>query len=59
MAGCALREAFDAGVTPSAQWPVPRGMDWRHSMLDLDANMQAVCRLPQLLAVVGELIGDP
>lgn len=54
----ALRDAFDAGVKPSDQWPVPRGMDWRHSMLDLDANVQAVCRLPQLLAVVGALIGE-
>jgi Phytanoyl-CoA dioxygenase (PhyH) len=54
----ALRDAFDAGVKPSAQWPVPRGADWRHSMLDLDANVQAVCRLPLLLAVVGALIGE-
>ena len=54
----ALRDAFDAGVKPSAQWPVPRGADWRHSMLDLDADVQAVCRLPTLLAVVGALIGE-
>lgn len=53
-----LRDAFDAGVQPSAQWPVPRGADWRHSMLDLDANVQAVCRLPLLLTVVGALIGE-
>jgi ectoine hydroxylase-related dioxygenase (phytanoyl-CoA dioxygenase family) len=54
----ALRDAFDADVKPSAQWPVPRGADWRHSMLDLDANVQAVCRLPLLLTVVGALIGE-
>ena len=54
----ALRDAFDAGVKPSAQWPVPRGPDWRHSLLDLDADVQAVCRLPTLLAVVGALIGE-
>ena len=53
-----LRAAFDAGVRPSDQWPVPRGMDWRHSLLDDDAKVQAVCRLPQVLAVAGELIGE-
>jgi Phytanoyl-CoA dioxygenase (PhyH) len=53
-----LRDAFDAGVKPSDQWPVPRGVGWRHSMLDLDATVQAVCRLPGLLAVAGALIGE-
>ncbi|WJV26877.1 MULTISPECIES: phytanoyl-CoA dioxygenase family protein [Pseudomonas] len=53
-----LRATFDAGVLPSNQWPVPRGMDWRHSLLDSDSKVQAVCRLPQVLAVVGELIGE-
>ena len=53
-----LRDAFDAGVKPPDQWPVPRGPDWRHSMLDLDAKVQAVCRLPPLLAAVGALIGE-
>jgi Phytanoyl-CoA dioxygenase (PhyH) len=53
-----LRDSFDAGVKPSYQWPVPRGADWRHSMLDLDSRVQAVCRLPPLLAAVGELIGE-
>ncbi|UWF51502.1 phytanoyl-CoA dioxygenase family protein [Pseudomonas sp. N3-W] len=53
-----LRAVFDAGVKPSDQWPVPRGMDWRHSLLDADSTVQAVCRLPQLLAVVGELIAE-
>ena len=53
-----LRDAFDAGVTPSDQWPVPRGADWRHSLLDLDAKVQAVCRLPPLLTAVGALIGE-
>jgi ectoine hydroxylase-related dioxygenase (phytanoyl-CoA dioxygenase family) len=53
-----LRAVFDAGVRPSDQWPVPRGMDWRHSMLDDDARVQAVCRLPQVLAVAGELIAE-
>lgn len=53
-----LRAVFEAGVRPSDQWPVPRGMDWRHSLLDIDPTVQAVCRLPELLAVVGELIGE-
>lgn len=53
-----LRVTFDAGVKPSDQWPVPRGWDWRHSLLDLDPRVQAVCRLPELLSVVGELIGE-
>lgn len=53
-----LRAAFDAGVMPSDQWPVPRGADWRHSVLDLDPKVQAVCHLPELLAVVGGLIGE-
>lgn len=53
-----LRAAFDAGVKPSDQWPVPRGVDWRHSLLDLDGRVQAVCRLPAVLAAVGGLIGE-
>lgn len=54
----ALRAVFDAGVKPSGEWPVPRGSDWRHSQLDTDPTVQAVCRLPQFLSVVGELIGE-
>jgi ectoine hydroxylase-related dioxygenase (phytanoyl-CoA dioxygenase family) len=53
-----LRTAFDAGVTPSDEWPVPRGPGWRHSLVDLDPTVQATCRLPVLLAVVGELIRE-
>ena len=53
-----LREAFDAQVVPSHGWPVPREASWRFSMLDLEPQVQAVCRLPALLAVVGELIGE-
>ena len=53
-----LRAVFDAGVKPSDQWPIPRGANWRHSLVDLDSNVQSVCRLPELLAVVGELIGE-
>jgi ectoine hydroxylase-related dioxygenase (phytanoyl-CoA dioxygenase family) len=53
-----LRAAFDTGVKPSDRWPVPRGHDWRHSLLDLDPKVQAVCRLPEILAVAGELINE-
>ena len=53
-----LRAEFDAGVKPNDQWPVPRGADWRHSLLDLSPTVQSVCRLPEVLAAVGELIGE-
>lgn len=53
-----LRATFEAGVIGPEQWPVPRGLDWRHALVDLDARVQAVCRLPALLAVAGELIGE-
>jgi len=53
-----LRAAFDTGVLPSDRWPVPRGADWCHSLLDLDPKVQAVCRLPEMLAVVGKLISE-
>lgn len=53
-----LRATFDKGVKPSDRWPVPRGADWRHSLLDLDPMVQALCRLPEMLAVVGALIGE-
>ncbi|MDR0260030.1 MAG: hypothetical protein LBI76_09490, partial [Comamonas sp.] len=38
-----LREAFDAGIT--SNWPVPRGWDWRHALVDDNAQMLAVCQL--------------
>jgi ectoine hydroxylase-related dioxygenase (phytanoyl-CoA dioxygenase family) len=53
-----LRATFDAGVKPSDQWPVPRGGDWRHALVDLDPKVMAVCRLPDVLTVVGALIGE-
>ena len=54
-----LRDAFEAGAMPSEQWPVPRGGDWRHSLLDLDATVQRVCRLPIMLAAVHHLLQQP
>ena len=53
-----LRAVFDEGVKPGDQWPVPRGADWRHSLLDLSPVVQSVCRLPELLAAAGSLIGE-
>lgn len=50
-----LRATFDAGV--GFEWPVSRGPDWRHSYVEMDARMQAVCRLPGLLGCVGKMIG--
>ena len=54
-----LRAAFDAGVTPSGQWPVPRGHDWRHALVDLDPTVQRVCRMPALLAAVRHILRGP
>ena len=53
-----LRLAFDAGIKPSDQWPVPRGGGWCHALLDLVPEVQAVCRLPELLDAAGTLIGE-
>ncbi len=53
-----LCAVFEASVMPSEQWPVPRGIGWRHALLDVEPKVQAVCRLPRVLAAVGELIGE-
>jgi hypothetical protein len=54
-----LRDAFEAGALPSESWPVPRGADWRHSLLDLDETVQRVCRLPIMLAAVHHVLQAP
>lgn len=54
-----LRAAFEAGERPSHAWPVPRGHDWRHALLDLDPAVQRVCRLPMLLAAAYHIIRLP
>lgn len=54
----ALRAQFDAGVLPNDQWPVPRGADWRHALLDHLPSVQAVCHLPDVLATAGALIRE-
>jgi hypothetical protein len=54
-----LRGAFEADVMQSDQWPVPRGVDWRHALVDLDPTVQRVCRLPALLAAASHVLGGP
>jgi len=54
-----LRDAFEAGVLPSDMWPTPRGMDWRHSLLDLDPTVQRVCRLQTVLAAAHRILRQP
>ena len=54
-----LRAAFDTNILPSDQWPVPRGHDWMHALLDLEPIVQQVCRLPSLLACAAQIIGGP
>jgi ectoine hydroxylase-related dioxygenase (phytanoyl-CoA dioxygenase family) len=54
-----LRDAFEAGALPSDKWPVPRGHDWRHSLVDLDATVQQVCRLPAMLAAAHHVLRQP
>jgi hypothetical protein len=54
-----LRAAFEAGLLQSDQWPVPRGDDWRHALLDLDPTVQRVCRLPTLLAATHHVLRLP
>jgi hypothetical protein len=55
----ALRAAFDAGVGTEDQWAAPRGVGWRHALVDLDPTVQRTCRLPSLLAAAGQMLGGP
>jgi hypothetical protein len=54
-----LQAAFDAGIKPSDQWPVPRGADWVHAQLDTDPHVQRVCRLPVLIDAVQHILKAP
>jgi len=54
-----LRAAFDAGVMPNDQWTAPRGIGWRHALVDLDPAVQRACRVPDLLAAAGRILGGP
>ena len=55
----ALREAFEAGVGTQDQWAAPRGVGWRHALVDLDPAVRRACRLPSLLAAAGRILGEP
>ncbi len=54
-----LRAAFETGELANDKWPVSRGHDWRHALVDLDPTVQQVCRLPRLLAAAGEVLKAP
>ena len=54
-----LRAAFESGTMANDRWPVQRGHGWRHALVDLDPTVQAVCRLPAMLAGAGQLLGGP
>lgn len=54
-----LQAAFDNGVIPYDAWPVPRGRDWRHSQLDLDPDVQRICRSPALIDGVRHILKQP
>lgn len=54
-----LRNAFEAGAMPSEAWPVPRGIGWRHSQLDIDVTVQGVCHLPVMLAAARHVLQRP
>jgi Phytanoyl-CoA dioxygenase (PhyH) len=51
-----LRTAFESGELASDKWPVSRGHDWRHALLDLDPTVQQVCHLPLLLAATRHIL---
>jgi len=55
----ALRAAFDTGVGTGDQWTAPRGVGWRHALVDLDPTVQRTCRMPPLLAAAGQMLGGP
>lgn len=54
-----LQAAFDAGELASDLWPVPRGADWRHALVDTDPHVLAVCRLPVLIEAVRHVLKAP
>jgi len=54
-----LRDAFETGYRPSETWPAPRGVDWRHAVVDVDPMVQKVCRLPVMLAATHQILRQP
>lgn len=55
----ALQQTFDDGILPAEQWPIPRGSDWTHSLLDTDPLVQRLCRIPALLDCIAHNLGEP
>jgi ectoine hydroxylase-related dioxygenase (phytanoyl-CoA dioxygenase family) len=51
-----LREAFERKFVPSHLWPMPRGHDTRHSMLDDEPEAQRACLAPPILACVHHIL---
>lgn len=54
-----LRATFESGFVPSDRWPVMRGRDWRHAMVDTDPLVQQLCRLPLLIDAVRHMLRAP
>ena len=54
-----LRTTFDAGERINDQWAAPRGVGWRHSLVDLDPTVQRACRLSSLLAAAERMLVGP
>ena len=51
-----LREIFERRYLPSDRWPMPRGHDTRHSMLNDEPQIQLACLKPAILASVRHLL---
>src|SRR5260221_8863952 len=51
-----LRAAFDAVAKPSDQWPTPRGVNWRHSLVDLALDFNDESRSVQLSGSAGDIL---
>jgi Phytanoyl-CoA dioxygenase (PhyH) len=54
-----LRTIFDEGIIPSADWPVPRRHDWRHSSVDQDPLVQQLCELRAIIDGVRHILRAP
>ncbi len=51
-----LHTAFESGELASDKWPVSRGHDWRHALVDLDPTVQQVCHSSLLLSAVHHIL---
>jgi len=54
-----LQSSFDSNVRPADAWPVPRGSDLRHALVEGAPLVQRVCRLPVLVSAVCRLLHQP